>query len=109
MIRFAVPLSFALILVTTGVASAQQNANSAQLRVTVIDETGGWIPIAVVRIGAAAGAPIEKVVDDRGVATFTNLGVGSVPVHVEAGGFSDYNGTLTLRRGINAQNITLKI
>lgn len=92
-----------------GTAAPQVNANAAQLRITVIDETGGWIPIAVVRIGAAAGAPIEKAVDERGVATFANIGVGTIPVHVEAGGFNDFNGTLTLRRGNNAQNITLKV
>jgi hypothetical protein len=108
--RLQSSLRVMLLVAMPALAFGQQaNPNLAQLRITVVDETGGWIPIAVVRIGAPTGAPIEKSVDDRGIATFANLGVGSIPVHVEAGGFTDFDGTLTLRRGNNAQNITLKV
>ena len=108
--RLAASLCVALAIASAQAAFAQQpNTNTAQLRIAVVDDTGGWIPNAIVRIGAAAGAPIEKGVDEKGVASFANLGVGAIPIHVEAGGFTDFNGTLTLRRGNNAQNITLKV
>lgn len=96
------------LLVSWAPAVAQQTGPS-QLRVTVVDETGGTIPIAVVRLGALQGAPLSRPVDDRGVATFPDLQPGGVPIHVEAEGFTPFDGTITLRRGANTQTITLKV
>ena len=108
MSRAFLALCVVALLVSAAPVAAQQ-AGPSQLRVTVVDETGGTIPIAVVRVGAPQGSPLQRAVDDRGVATFPDLQPGAVPIHVEAEGFAPFDGTVTLRRGGNTQTITLKV
>ncbi len=88
---------------------AAQTANQAQLRITVIDQTGASLPAAHVRVTDAAGVVREANVDQRGQTTLTVLPIGAVQLQVEAAGFNPFTGTVTLRRGNNNQTITLYI
>lgn len=97
-------------LITAAASPAfAQATQQAELRVTVIDQTGASIPMARVRITPAAGASVEAVVSERGQTTLGALPVGNVQLHVEADGFSPVDRMLTLRRGSTNQTITLSI
>jgi outer membrane receptor for ferrienterochelin and colicin len=86
-----------------------QSAQQAQLRLTIIDQTGASIPGAQVRLTPAAGSLMDVIVDQRGQATVDALPVGPLQLHVEFGGFNPADSTLTLRRGANNQTITLTV
>ena len=90
-------------------AQNAQNANQAQLRLIVVDQTGAGIPGATVTATPASGEPVTVTSDDRGVATVPVLAIGPVKLHVEFPGFDLFDSTLTLRRGANNQNVTLTI
>jgi hypothetical protein len=100
-----------LILLTVVLASTPLAAqgNEAQLRVTVVDQTGGSVPTAHVRVTTASGVIREADVDQRGQVTLTALPIGIVQLQIEAGGFNPHAATPTLRRGGNNQTITLSI
>src|SRR5687768_7210160 len=105
-------LLFALIaLFIAAPLHAQQNANAnqAQLRVVVVDETGAGIPTASIVVTPQTGEPIIFDTDEKGVAVSPPLPTGNVKLHVEFSGFAPYEGTLTLRRGAINQTVTLKI
>src|SRR5687768_11194972 len=105
-------LLFALIaLFIAAPLHAQQNANAnqAQLRVVVVDETGAGIPTASIVVTPQTGEPIIFDTDEKGVAVSPPLPIGNVKLHVEFSGFAPYEGTLTLRRGAINQTVTLKI
>jgi hypothetical protein len=106
-LRF-VSLAGGALLLSASALFAQTN-QQAQLRVTVVDQTGAGIPTAVVRVTRDGGAVVEFQTDDRGVATTTGLAVGAVQLHVEFEGFVPYDRVLTLRRGNNNQTVTLGI
>jgi hypothetical protein len=103
----------ALALIVLSVASpvlAQAPANGpAQLRVTVLDQTAAGIPGAVVSVTVPGAPPVKVVADERGVANIPGLPVVAAQVHVEAGGFVARDTPVTLRRGANAQTVTLTI
>jgi hypothetical protein len=86
-----------------------QAAQQAELRVTVIDQTGASIPMARVRVTPPGGAPVDVVVNDRGQTTLTAMPVGNVQLHVESDGFTPADRMVTLRRGGTNQTITLGI
>ena len=86
-----------------------QAAQQAELRITVIDQTGASIPMARVRVTPANGTPIDAVVNDRGQTTLTALPAGNVQLHVESDGFTPVDRAITLRRGSTNQTITLGI
>ena len=86
-----------------------QNANQAQLRLVVVDQTGAGIPSATVVVTPASGEPITVMSDERGLATVPPIATGTVKVHVEFPGFEASDSTLTLRRGATNQTITLGI
>jgi hypothetical protein len=90
-------------------AQTAQPAGQAQLRLIVADETGAGIPNAEVIVTPAGGAPVTAMSDERGVVTVPGLAPGVVAVHVEFPGFTPHDGTVTLRRGSNNQNVTLGI
>lgn len=98
-----------LVSVLTATPLWAQNAAAAQLRVTVVDQTGLSIASATVQVIAGDAPPIELPADGRGQATFDSLAPGQSRIHVESAGFEAADATLTLRRGSNAQTITLKI
>ena len=86
-----------------------QNANQAQLRLVVVDETGAGIPSATIIVTPASGNPITFSTDERGVATSPALPTGNATLHVEFEGFQPFEGPLNLRRGAANQTVTLKI
>ena len=81
----------------------------AQLRVTVVDQTGGGVPQASVRITRADGTTLDVQADARGVVTIPGLPVGPVELHVEFSGFLSHVATLVLRRGNNNETVTLAL
>ncbi|MBM3819481.1 MAG: carboxypeptidase regulatory-like domain-containing protein [Acidimicrobiia bacterium] len=90
-------------------AAFAQAAQQAQLRLTVIDQTGASIPGAQIRLERAGSEPVTVVADRRGQVTVNALAVGQVTLHVEFGGFNPFGGDVTLRRGANNQTITLTV
>jgi hypothetical protein len=97
-------------LLVAGVPAAFAQATpQAELRVTIIEQTGASIPTARVQVTPAAGTAVDAVVNERGQTTISALPVGTVQLHVEADGFSPVDRTLTLRRGSTNQTITLGI
>ena len=107
--RLFTALLFAL-LVAAPPAFAQASQNQqAQLRITVVDISGAGLPAASVTVTPAGGAPAQLATDDRGVLTVPVLTLGPVAIHAEFPGFVPFDGTVTLRRGNNNQEITLAI
>jgi hypothetical protein len=103
-------VALALSLLLLGAASALgQTGQPAQLRVTVVDQTGASIPAAHVVVSTSAGVTSQGDVDQRGQITLTSLPVGPVRLHVESAGFSPHEASVTLRRGNNNQTVTLSI
>jgi hypothetical protein len=100
----AVPLT-----AQSGNQAAANQANQAQLRLVVVDQTGAGIPNATVVVTPVNGQPVTAMSDDRGVVTMPPVAAGQVTVHVEFPGFEPYDATLTLRRGATNQNVTLGI
>jgi hypothetical protein len=86
-----------------------QQANTAELRLVIVDETGAGIPATTVTVTPATGAPITFTGDDRGRAISPPLPTGSAKVLVQFEGFTPYEATLTLRRGAVNQTVTLKV
>ena len=103
-----VSLTLALLVLAASPALGQ-TGQPAQLRVTVVDQTGASIPGAHVVVTNGAGFTTQADVDQRGQVTLTSLPVGSVRLHVESVGFSSYDASVTLRRGNNNQTVTLGI
>jgi hypothetical protein len=88
---------------------AQAQANTTELRVVVVDETGAGIPAATVTVTPASGEPVTFMGDERGRAISPALTAGAVTVVIDYPGFEPYSASLTLRRGTMDQTITLKI
>ena len=86
-----------------------QGAAQAQLRVTVLDQTGAGIPSAVVTVTRSGGAPVSVTADERGLAILAALPATGIRIHVEAQAFEPSDAAVTLRRGANTQTVTLKI
>jgi len=105
--------AFALVVLCVALpvlAQAPAPANGpAQLRVTVLDQTSAGIPGAVVTVTVPGAAPVKVVADERGVANVPRLPIVAVQVHVEAAGFVARDASVTLRRGVNTQDMTLTI
>ena len=88
---------------------AAQGPQAAQLRVIVVDQTGGGVPQATVRVTTPSGELMEVMTDDRGVATLPGLPVGAVQLRVAFEGFVPHESSVTLRRGANNQTVTLGV
>jgi hypothetical protein len=95
--------------ITAPPADAGQQANTTELRVVVVDETGAGIPAATVTVTPASGEAITFAGDDRGRAISPPLQPGAVTVEVDYPGFEPYSASLTLRSGAVNRTITLKI
>ncbi len=89
--------------------AAAQNANQAQLRLIVIDQTSAGIPTATVTLTPSEGEPVTVITDERGVVTVPSLPAGTFKIHIEFSGFDTYEGTLNLRRGANNQTVTMAL
>ena len=81
--------------------------DQAQLRLTVVDQTGGGVPQASVRITRADGTTLDLNADSRGVVTIPALPVGPLQLHVEFPGFVSHDRAVVLRRGNNSETVTL--
>jgi hypothetical protein len=103
-----VSLTLSLLALAASPALGQAG-QPAQLRVTVVDQTGASIPGAHVVVTNGAGFTTQADVDQRGQVTLTSLPVGSVRLQVESVGFSSHDASVTLRRGNNNQTVTLGI
>jgi hypothetical protein len=105
--------AIAAMLFAASVGAAGQGAASvqtAQLRVIVLDQTGGGIPFAAVRITPQPnGTSVEQTADERGLATIQEVPVGTILLHVESPGFDPADLTVPLRRGGKNQTVTLKV
>ena len=99
----------AVSLALTAVPVCAQGNTEAQLRLTVVDQTGGGVPQASVRITRADGTTLDLNADARGVVTIPGLPLGPVQLHVEFPGFLSYEATVMLRRGNNTQTVTLAL
>jgi Carboxypeptidase regulatory-like domain len=108
--RLVILLVFlAVLLAITAVPVSAQGNTEAEFRLTVVDQTGGGIPDASVRITRADGTTVDLNADARGVVTIPGLPVGPVQLHVEFSGFLPYDATQTLRRGDNTHTVTLAL
>lgn len=90
-------------------AADEAAAASADLRVTVLDQTGAALITATVTVVDAAGAPHPAPVDDKGVARIDGLGAGTVQLKVEAEAFQSYDAPATLKKGTNAITVHLPL
>jgi hypothetical protein len=88
-------------------ADAPPPATQADVRVTVVDQTGAALIIASVTLVDATGTPHAVKVDDRGVATFAGLAPGEYRLKADAEGFQSYDAPYTVKKGAN--QLTLKL
>lgn len=106
--RAAVACLAALIsLLLASTRAAAQPATS--LEVTVRDETEAALIHATVTLVDAQGIARRALVDETGVASFTNLAPGTYQITVEAEGFQSFAGPVELRRGRNTAIATLLV
>jgi hypothetical protein len=90
-------------------ALAQDRAATATLRVTVQDETAAVLPGAAVILVGPDGVEQTLVVDERGVATATDLTPGSYEVRASMDAFRPTSRRLDLRRGNNQVTLMLPL
>ena len=79
----------------------------AELKVTVVDQTGASLVTASVTLVDSTGTARSVKVDERGVATFSGLAPGAYTLKAEAEAFQSYEGPLTVKKGAN--QVTLKL
>lgn len=84
-------------------------AGPADLKISVIDQTGASLVIAKVTIVAPDGTARSLQVDDRGQASVTGLPAGPYVLKVGADGFQSFEGPLTLKKGNNAVTVNLPV
>jgi len=98
-------------LLTAPVWAAAQSmpAGPADLRVTVVDQTGAALVAASVTLTGAAGAGTPVHADERGEVRFAGLAAGDYRIRVEADAFQTFEGELTLGRGANAVIVELPL
>jgi hypothetical protein len=108
--RSAVLSVFSFIALFIAVPVFAQSASLAQLHLVVVDQTGAGIPAATITLTpAGGGAPVTGTSDERGVAELVGAPIGTATLHVEFPGFLPNEQQVTLKRGSNAQNVTLAI
>ena len=102
-----------LVTLVAGLASpaaaGEENAGPAELKVTVVDQTGAALITASVTVVDPGGAARTVPVDGRGQAAVAGLDTSTYTVRVEAEAFESYEGPLTLKRGSNAITVTLPV
>lgn len=104
-----------LCLVLTAPGRAEAQARNGKLLVTVVDQTGGVLPSAVVTIVGiedatrrTAIAPVHAT--DKGLATFDNLLPGRYSIAAEFPGFTSGGiKDARVRAGENKQTVTLSL
>jgi hypothetical protein len=101
-------LCAALLVPSTAVA-AIPDAPPAELRVTVLDQTGAALVTATVTVTDEAGPPRTQSVDEQGATVFHGLTAGSWHVTVLADAFQSYDGAIVLKKGSNAVTVRLPL
>ena len=99
-----------LSCLATSPARAEESAPPpAELRVTVIDQTGGALLTATVTVTDADGVSRQVHVDGKGVVVITDLMAAAYHVKVEAESFAPSEGTIELKKGANAIVVRLPL
>ena len=103
-------LLFVLMAATALPAAADDAAaGPAELKVTVLDQSGGALVTATVTLVDAAGTARTVGADARGEVALAGLDIATYTVRIEAEAFATYEGPLTLKRGVNAVTVTLPV
>src|SRR6187455_1869796 len=103
---------FALLLSCLAAPSARAEEaapSPAELRVTVIDQTGGALVTATVTVTDAGGVSRQVHVDGKGAVVITDLFAAAYHVKVEAEAFAPSEGTIALRKGVIAIVVRLPL
>ena len=98
-----------LALGTTPAMASTEAAGPAELKITVVDQTGAALITAAVVVVDETGAERAAQVDARGQVTIAGLPLGAITVRVHAEAFQSFEGPLTLKRGGNAITVTLPL
>ena len=103
-------LLFVLMAATALPAAADDAAaGPAELKVTVLDQSGGALVSATVTLVDPAGTARTVGADARGEVALAGLDIATYTVRIEAEAFATYEGPLTLKRGVNAVTVTLPV
>jgi hypothetical protein len=103
-------LLFSVLLLAAVPARAEDEAAaSADLKITVVDQTGAALVTATITIVDQSGTPRTVPVDERGQVNVQGLVVGTYTVKVEAAAFQTFEGPLTLKKGNNAVTVNLPL
>ena len=103
-------LLFSALLLTAAPARAEDEAaGQADLKITVVDQTGAALITASITLVDRMGSPRVVSVDERGQASVQGLAVGTYTVKVEAAAFQTFEGPLTLKKGANAVTVNLPL
>lgn len=98
-----------LVLLQLTTASAQVHT-PATLRLVVVDETDARLPHATVTIYTPDGPRgIRATADELGVVWVPDLAPGQAQIVASAPGFAPALEAATLRRGYNAESVTLQL
>jgi hypothetical protein len=108
----AVRLLLLLVVLAVGATpstASTEAAGPADLKVTVVDQTGAALITASVMVVDETGAERTAQADARGQVTLAGLPLGPVTVRVQADAFQTFEGPLTLKRGANGITVTLPL
>ena len=84
-------------------------APSADLRVSVQDQTGAALITARVTVIDPSGTPHTIAVDEKGGASFAALTAGQWTLRIEADAFQRFEGPITLKKGANTVTVKLPL
>src|SRR5688500_4102513 len=101
-----------LVAAVASVAAAQVVPGTgvgSSLRVTVFDQTEAALIIAQVTIADARGVEQTAAVDERGVAVFEGLAIGTYQVKASAESFRPLTTPVNVRRGENRTTLRLAL
>ena len=103
-------LLFSLLLLAASPSRAEDEAaGPADLKITVVDQTGAALVTATITLVDQAGSPRVIPVDERGQVLVQGLTLGAYTLRVEADAFQTFEGTLTLKKGNNAVTVNLPL
>jgi hypothetical protein len=109
MARRLLPLFVFLLALAAPVRADEDAPGPADLKVTVLDQTGAALVTATVTVINETGAARTYPVDPRGQVALAALSLGTYTVKVEADAFQSFEGPLTLKKGANAVTVTLPL
>ena len=109
MARRLLPLFVFLLALAAPVRADEDAPGPADLKVTVLDQTGAALVTATVTVIDETGAARTYPVDPRGQVALAALSLGTYTVKVEADAFQSFEGPLTLKKGANAVTVTLPL